>query len=408
MPVGKIIVRVRNTTPLLIGWYDPLKQDPMGLRSTEIKGIWRWWARAFIGGALYDNGYLKGVRHKDVYLKPSTEETRVVSCFVGHVLGLGIASSRGVESEASRFSIMVMYPNTLRATAYKQKQTPYQRINLLTIKRAVEGLDTGNSFEIHIEKEISKYSDAEELALKMLIIALQFMGVGKGSRRGLGSLDICDIHAYNIARPMIPNSIRELIKEVYERCFEIIEKYGRECKLSKLPRGEAGGELPPFPIVSRSSIGGINVTQMYVLKNTTVQHFVDIHNFFLRSERCRKLFNIPVCYDDLRRSLSAWVLGLPREQRGTGYRIGSSNVSRRASPATMAFHREGNIFGAGAFIAMFMSGDWPTSIEWLDASRRRITINRNTILTAYVTFLSEFDAYLQRIGLNLAGGKIWP
>lgn len=44
-----ITIEVVNSTPLLVGWYDPNLVDPLGLRTTEIKGIWRWWARAIIG-----------------------------------------------------------------------------------------------------------------------------------------------------------------------------------------------------------------------------------------------------------------------------------------------------------------------------------------------------------------------
>ncbi|HEU97784.1 MAG TPA: CRISPR-associated protein Cmr1, partial [Fervidicoccus fontis] len=49
-------LKVTNFTPLLVGWYEPNIVDPIGLRPTELKGIWRWWARAFACGVLYDGG----------------------------------------------------------------------------------------------------------------------------------------------------------------------------------------------------------------------------------------------------------------------------------------------------------------------------------------------------------------
>ncbi|MEM1560443.1 MAG: type III-B CRISPR module RAMP protein Cmr1, partial [Ignisphaera sp.] len=98
-------LKLKNTTPLLVGWYDPYKQDPMGIRATEIKGLWRWWCRAFIAGAMYDQNMLIGKDGKDVYLIPSDEEAEAISCFVGKILGLGYAGKKGAESSRFKLSI---------------------------------------------------------------------------------------------------------------------------------------------------------------------------------------------------------------------------------------------------------------------------------------------------------------
>jgi CRISPR-associated protein Cmr1 len=55
-----LVLEVTNSTPMLTGWYSPELVDPQGLRVTEVKGVWRWWARAVIGGALYDECMLVG------------------------------------------------------------------------------------------------------------------------------------------------------------------------------------------------------------------------------------------------------------------------------------------------------------------------------------------------------------
>ncbi|MCS7099859.1 MAG: hypothetical protein NZ925_05920, partial [Sulfolobales archaeon] len=103
--MNRVEITVVNATPLLVGWYRPELPDPRGLRATEIKGIWRWWARAFVGGALFDLGLLKGSRTKDVLLAPTKDEIECVAKIVGEELGLGMAMGR--VSRPSKFSIVV-------------------------------------------------------------------------------------------------------------------------------------------------------------------------------------------------------------------------------------------------------------------------------------------------------------
>jgi len=135
--------------------------------------------------------------------------------------------------------------------------------------------------------------------------------------------------------------------------------------------------------------------------------FMRVHNFFLRSERCSVLYRTPRCKDDLRHNLDAWFLGLPREQRGTGYRTG---VSRRASPVLLAFHNGNNWFGGGAFVSVFLSGDWPKKIEWRGGRSVRIPkqVNDVAIVDAYSVFNKEFLAYLSKIGVGRKIGVVWP
>jgi len=389
-----VTLELSNSTPILVGWYKPDRTDPYVLRATEIKGLWRWWARAFIGGALYDLGYLNGISTQDILRKPSRREVRVITKIIGEKLGLGMAGE--AESLASRFSIYTMLDRSPRSLRYAPSQpSDWQRVRLLTIRNPIEAYDRGGTYSLHIE-----WFDGSgwrpETALKILLVALQFSGVGKGSRRGLGSLDILRVDGLPFP---IPRSVEQLIKEAYRECREIVEESRRE--LEGLERRDQN-QLPPFPVVSGSQALGVKVTQMRIYQNVDLSTFTRIHNFFVRSERCRVLYGSLICNDPLRLNLLAWFLGLPREQRGTGYKIKASGVHRRASPIHLAFHTGTNMFGGGAYLAVFLSADWPKELEWTDGPgvTRSLTISYSDIVSAYHTFSMEFDNYLRGIGVS--------
>jgi len=388
--IKELVIEVQNSTPLLVGWYDPLKQDVIGLRPTEIKGLWRWWARAFIAGALYDLGILKGEESNEVLLTPTKDSVITISYLVGKVLGLGYVG-RGEESEASRFTLYVE-----GGVKPKLLHDKLQRITLLTIRRRVEGVDVGQRFRVIIRKRVSKYPEAEDLALKILILTLQLSGIGKGSRKGLGSLDILS------EPPSTSKDIKSLIKDVYSSCCEVIEKYKTYVRTSPVFRESECFNFPPLPLISKNSIYGVKISQILRVRNV---RFEVLHNFFIRSERCRVLHNNPRCDDDIRRNYVAWFLGLPREQRSTGYII--TKVSRRASPIILSYHSNRNFFGDGGLLTILISGDWPKEITWRGVgSSKRISIDCKAIINAFNIVFNEYNQYLRKFNANIE--TIWP
>jgi CRISPR-associated protein Cmr1 len=384
----ELVIEVQNSTPLLVGWYDPLKQDVVGLRPTEIKGLWRWWARAFIAGALYDLGLLSGEEGIDVVLRPTKDSTTTISYFVGKILGLGYVGMMG-ESEASRFTLYV--EGGVKPTLLHDR---LQRIRLLTIKRKVEGVDVGQKFKIIVRRRVSKYSEAEDLALKILVLALQLSGIGKGSRRGLGSLDILSESL------SITKDIRSLIKNVYDGCREVVERYRSYVRTSLRSKESECSNFPPLPLISKGSIYGVNISQIIHVKNV---EFEALHNFFIRSERCRVLYGSHICNDEIRNHLVAWFLGLPRQQRGTGY---MDKISRRASPIILSYHSSKNFFGGGGLITTLVSGDWPRKLLWRGVSSRYINIDCKAIVNAFNIVSNEYNRYLKK--LNGVVETIWP
>lgn len=399
---GQYVIHVRNTTPLLIGWYDPVKADYLGIRLTEIKGLWNWWARAFIAGAMYDLGLLKGESSRDILLKPSSRETKIINFITGKIMGLGFAGEG--ESEASRFTISVepmkpIYPKTYR--------DDYQRIKLLSLgERRIEGFAPRLSFRLVVSKRVSKYKFEEDTALNILLVSLLLTGIGKGGRRGLGSLDIT---SQNIIRE---KDLGGFIEKIYSNCLEIVEKFrdGHYRELPKLSLDSAKSSKednpPPLPCISKKIIRGIPISRILLVKGL---EFKQIHNFFVRTERCRVLTGSSICRDQLRESHYAWVLGLPRElgkTRKTGYVLESKNITRRASPVIVTYHELENVFGEGAYVTILVSGDWPTRLTWIGAGRRPIEINVDNLIDAYRVAFNELSNYLAK--LNASMQTIWP
>lgn len=414
--MNKLVLRltITNATPLLVGWYDPYIQDPIGIRVTEIKGIWRWWCRAFIAGAMFDQGMLCGRPDSHILCAPRREEAEAISCLVGKILGLGYAGEHG--GEASRFRLFIeKVEGDTTATEFRDH---LQRIRLLSLRRKVdlerkvEGLDVEprRRFTLTVEKvRRGGYEDAEDLALRTLIVSLQLSGIGKGGRRGLGSLDIVYVGTELLPGVEIKN-VKNFIEEVYNSSTEIVRKYKNKCRFETCSDNTSREPLPPIPAVSKRKFNNTNIFQIFRIDTKDNRDFSYVHNFFVRSERCKQLTNKSDCVDDLRRYHYAWFLGLPREQKGTGYIIKSKSISRRPSPVILAYHSDKNrIFGQGAFISVFLSSDWPKELTWSRGRHSkpiRIDIDFDEILNAYNTFTNEFNQYLSRKKLNSV--LLWP
>ena len=416
MPYPKHLftLEVTLSTPLLIGWYKPEIADPLGLRTAEIKGIWRWWVRAFICGVLYDNGFITGIHTNDILLKPRREEVSIISKLVGK---LGLGYSIGGESEASRFILRIRTENGIRISSYKKRSDKLYRIKLLTLNKSIEYIPENTRFYIEVWKRYEKRDRninlAEELALKILIIALQLNGFGKGGRRGLGSLDIISYKKVVIPiNNVISKSLRDQLKEIYKGLTELIEEDKEIRKISRTRSEDY--QIPPMPCISkrvyRDGKKELPITRIFTVSNVS---FTQIHNFFLRSMRA-KVTNPknPHYMDLLRNNYNAWILGLPRSAgMKTGYLIPSEvNVERRASPLIVSYHKNNGVLGlrSGATFSLFISGDWPCKLKWRGGggSTWQIDIDKSRLLKAYHDLYCVLDRYI--VNINGRRLDIWP
>ncbi|MCS7104956.1 MAG: type III-B CRISPR module RAMP protein Cmr1 [Thermofilaceae archaeon] len=414
-----ISLYVSNVTPLLTGWYDPQTADPMGLRATEIKGLWRWWARAFIAGALYERNMLKGSSSGDILKRPTKTESELISSLVGKKMGLGYAGERG--SEQSRFTIRIEPLRVSTPVPSRQLSkftnwrefTNWQRLKLLSLGGgSPECILPGAEFKISVTLTRGRFGDAESLAFRVLLITLQLCGVGKAARRGFGSLDLTRIVGYDD----IPNSLHDLLDETYALTSSLVER-----ETHQPSRGLDHDELPPMACVSKAIVKDVPVSSIYEISSGSsapsptgnpgsfptggnIREWSLIHNFFVRMGRCRVIHGSPSCFDQIRKSYAAWFLGLPREQRDTGYK---SSVDRRASPIFVAFHSRRNIFGNRAFMSILLSSDWPQKIHWKDSGGPRgINVNKSQIVNDYNVCFNELSTYLKNVNLGLS--RVWP
>jgi CRISPR-associated protein Cmr1 len=380
------IFRATIASPLLAGSYDPAQLDKrFYIRPASLKGLWRWWARAFVAGVLYERGCLHGVEGGGSVLKPTPDEAGAISRIVGIELGLGYAGEKEAMSSRFRLNVRVIRPPNSwyagrgHSVRVDNRYVNLQRMNLLSLSGRVE-YAVGGDFEISVD-----YSGTREVfnaGVGILATALTLSGIGKGSRKGLGSLDITKVAGFDARQ------IREIIESVRQALARIVRNCG-----NRSPRP------PPLPALTNAQLNGAPLAEVYSV-SLPLDH---LHNFFLRSQRSKVTQRNYAANDLLRERLEAWVLGLPREQKGTGYTF---DGDRRASTFMASYHTGRNIFGGTSFLTVLISGDWPSEIKWTGAGSQSIKLDDDKIIAAYKDALDEFKEYTAKLGGQIK--RVWP
>ncbi|MGC8597816.1 MAG: RAMP superfamily CRISPR-associated protein [Thermocladium sp.] len=400
-------------TPFLSGSVDPGKIDiDWPLRPSTVKGIWRWWTRALVAGVLFERGLLHGEPHKDFIKIPSDNEASYISRIVGLGLGLGYAGEN--DSRASCFRIFID-PTNQRSSSPQPIITnanKYQRFKLLTVggKRSIEYINNASiTLVIDENSHCTLEREQKEAAMSALAMSLRYSCFGKGGRRGLGCFSVKASGQYSNIFIKDDEKLLEHALVTASKAVDIVINNG---KLEK--RNLDKCELPPMPVISRGP-NYIDCTENqegekilnkvfnpYILIKVSGSNLLDsIHNFFLRPSRAKVLFGNYGASDELRKNYYAWILGLPREQKGTGYSV-NSKEGRRASPIMVAVH--GNNEG---YISIFTSADWPRKVIWRGGSGfKQIDINETKIIEATIVAIRELMDYLRK--KNLQVKQVWP
>jgi len=364
-------LEVWNTTPLLIGGYDTLAYSKEGLHNEElrtqsIKGLWRWWLRAYLAGKYFVGDY------RDVETLVRKEE--------GTILG----SARDGEAHSSRLALrFTSMDSPLYDDAATLRNLP--RVGLLTLGgrqlNYIKSIRGRLSVWLHTFKEARLEKDKVRIAILSLASALIFTGIGKGGRRGLGCLDFKILEdevnlSAILSGGISPETLRRLVRETSTI---------REAK--KLDR------LPQIPAIAPNAfklfyipIGGKRPEEL----------LRDLQDFTLRSRRDRLLGG-----DPFRRELKAWILGLPREVKRTGYEV--DEVQRRASPLIFSIHK------TFATVCLFKSTDWPRTIRWKSTPQAKphtIDVERE-LHEAYQLLESTFLDHMGRLGYHVQEVKVW-
>ncbi len=301
---------LRSSTPLLLGGYDSYACHGGGfgcepLRTQSLKGVLRWWSRAALAGALYASG----VNNGQLLSKVRSVEREIW----GSVEGVSPVKirTRGVLT-SERF----------------MRLSQHSRYKLLRLARFPRGkvlygfLSRG---EVYVQRYAWDFL-AENLvnhAVLSLIAMLWLGGLGKGSRRGLGSLDI--LAARNVdSRYIRPESVAEVLKRLMAASRGLLGSFS--------PSGGEG--LPPIPAIAKG---------VFRLFRCEVREPLGAAVAFSNCVLGRRM----------RDRTCSWIFGLPRR----GYQILDRGVERRASPIMFSSHR-----GVG-FISAFYSSDWPRRIR---------------------------------------------
>jgi len=203
---------VRNTTPVIIGGYNAkpyshvldLMEEP---RPTEIKGLWRWWARALVSGALLKNNNVITIDKAD----------ELISHILGGVIkGRNVPSKIAIKVKVLESSVRVLDNkeieriSRLKLLSQDIKNLP-EREREKALKERFSVYDT-----LKLRIDLYSYEDIEgkvksdyAFAVASLIFSLVFSGLGAITTRAFGSL--------NVERIELGYPIRDYMKD-YCKC----------------------------------------------------------------------------------------------------------------------------------------------------------------------------------------------
>ena len=377
--IAKIIVK-SVVTPVLIGGYSRETRTKINgitvdecLRLQSIKGLWRWWLRAYVAGAVRemniadDKTFISNVR-------------KVEKKLMGHA---------EAPSVASKFALKLRGTCNIGSMSLGEVKS-YPRLRLMLLGKHIERLyyiESINNLSINVYERIFKGerldSESKRLALISLYSALLFNGIGKAGRRGFGCLEYeAEETEYEIKTENLGHEdIRKILNNGLECAMRILRLKHSQTQL-----------LPPIPAISRETL---NVYYVDTSEHTPQNVLIDLQGFTVRTIRSKVLGE-----DPFRNRLQGWILGMTsirgvkRKRQWHGY---LASVNRRASPLFISVHKK------YALISIFKSRDWPNIIRWrsgVKAEEKTLRINAEFLNQAYSTLATSLERYLERQGYS--------
>ena len=332
-------IDLENITPIRVGGYNARPVSDRlgiieGIRTQSIKGVWRWWARAILAGAMLS---------RNIPLPSSISD-----------LDKEISQLLGSTEASSEFFIQLAFDKRGAAYITSDNLLNIPRIKLITrsmTKHEMEKIERyynklGLKLIFGSRKSVRENDkNAIMFALSSLIIALIFSGIGSITTRGFGKLSIINLETKthvlkneiaNLKQLLdkihqqgseegITNGLKELISVSlnYAANYKSLGKAGREIRVYKLPK------IPTLALNCTPEV--FRVETICISRRNAIRILECLGKSTMKVEWKRSL-GLPITSPG--KNLHTWVLGLPRYQRLTGYLPNSEKGKeiRRQSP----------------------------------------------------------------------------
>jgi len=188
-------LELENTTPVIIGGYNArpysaelnLMEEP---RPTEIKGLWRWWARSLVSGALLTKGI-------DVNI---AEANKIIAPILGGLM------EGALEPSKLTISTEVLDQEHIDLSMYTNRNRNKDGIEIVRLKLLSQGLRSQREFQerfkaysrLRLRLKVYKYyanlekipQSFYEFSLYSLVLSLMFSGLGAITTRAFGSVKV--------------------------------------------------------------------------------------------------------------------------------------------------------------------------------------------------------------------------
>lgn len=249
---------VETITHALVGGYDASPYSVnLGIfelpRAQALKGMWRWWLRALIGGALWEAG-LRNRKELEDRIREEVRKilgsTKQASKLLFHVGGLENISSIKISAKAlqelrNEGNVRVLPARMVLLQMGQPSEQAAARISCIK---------PGSKFNVIVKKRpYAKLSEPEGLlALWSLTLSLILGGIGAATRRGFGALKVKIKTKYD----SIARKIEELNEANDSRSIKGALTSMIDSALSStrdflgVSRGRETRELPPFPVLT--------------------------------------------------------------------------------------------------------------------------------------------------------------
>ncbi len=411
-------IKLGNITYVIPGGFNAAPYSAeLGLwehpRASSFKGIWRWWLRALLGGALWESG-----RYNSERVRQATENllgsTSQASKFIIQVTTKLKKEPKCIPEENIRKwrrrekdkkKRLRITPKDLFDHLPKRPKIPPipPRLYLLLMAdekcgRLTEKLSCydPNSLEIELKILQRPYtrvsSEERRTAIASLLLSIALGGIGAITRRGFGSLKIAHIEVYREDLRKYETLVNNR-DGMFERLRRLIESALSDAQalLKVKGYGESSNEIPPHPLLSKPGAPPEDVRpfNLRLVANLPVPNVTDTEKeafemLGFHDYKTMKLLTI-IGYSttklfwklvDRRKYIECgfkwhtWVMGLPRSGRSkpnenrieTGYL--SESCGRRISAISIKPIKCLNKSSWDIILYGFLSKDWPETLHY--------------------------------------------